>query len=66
MGGADSATCATFIPLDMKGGLSSVLAHVGACQRIDCTHYSALECTAEAVHIGTLGDPADCLTFLPR
>lgn len=65
-GSGESASCATFIPLDLKGGLSQVVAHVGACQRADCSHNSALECTAIAVHIGSQGDPADCLTYTAR
>jgi hypothetical protein len=62
----DSANCATFIALGAKGGLSSIVAHVGACLRVDCTHNSTLVCTAEEVHIGTLGDPANCLTYSTR
>ena len=62
-GGSD-ANCATFIPLDMKGGLDRVISHVGACQRADCTHNSALECTAAAVRIGHGTDAADCLTYV--
>lgn len=57
------ANCATFIPLDMKGGLDRVVSHVGACQRADCTHNSALECTAESVRVGHGADTADCLTY---
>jgi hypothetical protein len=61
-GGSD-ANCATFIPLDVKGGLDRVVSHVGACQRADCTHNSSLECTADAVRIGAGADTADCLTY---
>ena len=60
------ATCATFVPLGVKGGLDRVLAHVGACQRDECSHNSALECHAPAVRIGAGQDLADCLTFAPR
>jgi len=63
--GAD-ATCATFIPLTVKGGLDKVLSHVGACQRQDCSHNSHLECTAESIRVGSGQDVADCLTFAPR
>jgi hypothetical protein len=59
------ASCATFIPLDIKGGLDKVISHVGACQRVDCSHNSALECTAESVRIGSGADAADCLTYSP-
>ncbi|CAM3736395.1 DUF1540 domain-containing protein [Occultella aeris] len=60
------AQCATFIPLTTKGGLSTVLAAVGACQRVDCVHNVDLECSAPAVRIGAGTDLADCLTFEPR
>lgn len=60
---ADDASCATFIPLGVKGGLDKVIAHVGACQRDDCTHNSHLECTAPSVRVGAGHDLADCLTY---
>lgn len=63
--GAD-ASCATFIPLTVKGGLSTVPASVGACQRVDCIHNDKLECTAASVIIGAGEDTADCLTFAAR
>jgi len=62
----EDANCATFIPLDIKGGLDKVVSHVGACQRAECTHNSALECTAESVRVGPGRDRADCLTYAPR
>lgn len=65
-GHGDTAECTTFLPLDTKGGLATVLARVGACTRADCTHNVALECTATAVHIGAGGDVADCLSFTAR
>jgi hypothetical protein len=59
------ALCATFIPLDTKGGLD-VVASVGACQRSECKHNTSLECTAPAVRVGAGGDHhADCLTYAP-
>lgn len=63
--GAD-AQCATFIPLNFKGGLDTVLASVGACQRADCVHNESLECTATAIRIGAGADLADCLTYSAR
>jgi hypothetical protein len=60
------ALCATFVPLSVKGGLDKVVAHVGACTRADCTHNSALECTASDVRIGPGRDSADCLTYTAR
>ena len=65
-GNAGDASCATFIPLDVKGGLSRVVATVGACQRAECSHNDHLECNAESVRIGAGGTHhADCLTYSP-
>lgn len=61
-----SANCATFIPLDIKGGLPRVTTHVGACQRNDCGFNEHLECSASTVRIGSSGDTADCLTYTAR
>ena len=63
--GADAA-CATFIPLDIRGGLDRVVSHVGACQRHDCAHNDHLECGAPAVRVGAGRDLADCLTYTHR
>lgn len=60
------ATCATFVSLDVHGGLPTVRPHVGACQRADCTHNTDLLCTAESVAIGWSGSEADCLTYAPH
>jgi hypothetical protein len=68
-GHVGDAACATFIPLSAKGGLDKVIAHVGACQRTDCSHNSELECAAPAIRVGAgqgVSAPADCLTFAPR
>ncbi|MGO1317525.1 MAG: DUF1540 domain-containing protein [Cellulomonadaceae bacterium] len=60
----NDAQCATFIPLGTKGGLSRVVASVGACQRAECKFNASLECTAPAVRIGAGGThEADCLTY---
>lgn len=59
----DEAACATFIPLNVKGGLDTVVASVGACQRADCRHNDHLECTASGVRVGPGADTADCLTY---
>jgi hypothetical protein len=64
-GTVGDASCATFIPLGVRGGLDKVITHVGACQRSECTHNSSLECTAASVRIGAGHDHADCLTFHP-
>lgn len=68
-GGAGTASCATFIPLSVKGGLDRVVAEVGACHRAECTHNSALECHASTVRIGAGPDNVShpgCLTFETR
>ncbi len=65
-GQGSDAQCATFIPLGVKGGLDTVLASVGACQRAECAHNEALECTASSVRIGSGTDTADCLTYSAR
>jgi hypothetical protein len=57
------ASCATFIPLSTKGGLD-IVGSIGACQRSECKHNSALERTAPAVRVGAGGNHhADCLTY---
>lgn len=60
------AACGTFIPLNMKGGLPTMMASVGACQRADCTHNELLTCGAPAIKIGAGASTADCLTFATR
>jgi len=63
------ASCGTFIPLTIKGGLDKVVAEVGACHRAECTHNDHLECSATAVRIGAGPDDAahpGCLTFERR
>ncbi|MFC0675021.1 DUF1540 domain-containing protein [Brachybacterium hainanense] len=61
--GQDSR-CATFVPLDVKGGLSKVVSQVGACQRTACLFNKDLECSAASVRIGGIGsDVANCLTY---
>ncbi|QAY63660.1 DUF1540 domain-containing protein [Xylanimonas allomyrinae] len=70
-GTSGDASCATFIPLDTKGGLEKVMAHVGACQRTDCRFNAGLECSAPHIRVGAgqrSASPAhpDCLTFEAR
>ncbi|MFE5774387.1 DUF1540 domain-containing protein [Brachybacterium sp. NPDC056505] len=56
--------CATFIPLDTKGGLSKVISQVGACQQTDCVFNKDLECSAGSVRMGPgAGAAAECLSF---
>lgn len=64
VGGAkDHASCATFVDISVSGGLSKVVAGVGACQRNECVHNENLMCGAAAVHIGPGAESADCLTY---
>ena len=42
-----------------------MVTHVGACQRAECIHNTALECHAASVRIGPGADDADCLTYEP-
>lgn len=65
-GSPDHAQCGTFISIDARGGLPVASAHVGACQRVECTHNTDLLCTAESVTIGAGRDTADCLTYAAR
>ncbi|MGO1608259.1 MAG: DUF1540 domain-containing protein [Brevibacterium yomogidense] len=58
------AQCATFLPLNVKGGLDKVVAQVGACQRTSCVHNKDLECSADFIRVG--GSDADCLSFEER
>lgn len=64
-GGPDHAECGTFISLDVRGGLPTASAHIGACQRVECTYNKDLLCSAESVKIGSGADTADCLTYTP-
>ena len=61
VGQQDDASCVTFIPLSVKGGLDRVQSFVGACQKVDCKHNSHLECAADSVRIGA--DNAECLSY---
>lgn len=60
------AGCTTFLPLNVSGGLNTVTAQVGACQRADCIKNDHLFCTAEAITVGSGADKADCLTYVAR
>lgn len=62
-GKQDHASCATFIDISVSGGLSKVVAGVGACQRNECVHNDHLMCNATSVHIGPGADSADCLSY---
>ncbi|MGP9695509.1 DUF1540 domain-containing protein [Brachybacterium sp. AOP25-B2-12] len=63
--GSDTS-CATFIPLDVKGGLSKVVTQVGACQRSACVHNENLECGAASIKMGAGEDTANCLSYEAR
>ena len=55
------SACGTFVAGDTKGGVEEAGHVSGACHRADCSHNSALECTADHVEIGAGQDVADCL-----
>lgn len=60
-GESGSATCATFITLDARGGLPVADGQVGACQRLECKHNTDLMCAIEAVDM--IGDTAQCASY---
>ncbi|MDN4612663.1 DUF1540 domain-containing protein [Arthrobacter burdickii] len=62
-GSEEHASCATFIDTSISGGLPKMLAHVGACQRSECSYNHDLLCGAPAVKVGPGADAADCLTY---
>jgi hypothetical protein len=66
VGNSGSAACETFMPADVRGGVDSGDAQVGACKMADCVHNENLECTAEEISVDTSGASAVCLTFTPR
>lgn len=59
----EDAACATFIPLDLTGGLSKVVSKVGACHEASCIHNEKLECSASSIRMGSGKDAATCLSF---
>lgn len=63
IGSPDHAHCNTFFEVPTKGGIESVIAQVGACQRADCRHNVELECHASAITVAPGQDMADCMTY---
>lgn len=66
IGSSDHAHCHTFVEMPVQGGVGSLIAQVGACQRADCRHNSDLECHAPAIRVGPGSDLADCMTYEAR
>ncbi|WP_168582774.1 DUF1540 domain-containing protein [Gephyromycinifex aptenodytis] len=65
VGGSEgSASCGTFVTLDVRGGTNSGSAQVGACQRLECAHNTDLMCTAEAITVSA--DTALCEMYSAR
>jgi hypothetical protein len=64
--GRTHSECDTYVDSEVKGGMGSVVAQVGACKRADCVYNSDLECRAPAITVGSGPDLADCLTFQQR
>ncbi len=60
---SDNGDCSTFFPTGIDGGLPTVMATVGACQRTDCVYNEHAVCGASEVHIGSGTNPAHCLTY---
>lgn len=60
IGGHNDASCLTFVELDARGGLPGAHGAVGACQHLECTHNTDLQCTAESVEVGNTGT---CLSY---
>lgn len=58
-----SSECDTFVDSELKGGIGTATAQVGACKRTECVHNANLECKAPAIVVGVGQDMADCLTF---
>jgi len=63
-GSQGSASCGTFVTVDVRGGASGNSGQVGACQRLECAHNTDLMCTADAITVG--GDNALCETYEAR
>lgn len=53
--------CVTFVEIGKRGGMDDVTPQVGACKRVDCIFNKNLECSADAVKIGS--DEGECLTY---
>ncbi|MFC0006013.1 DUF1540 domain-containing protein [Micromonospora siamensis] len=66
IGSSDHAHCHTFIDMPVRGGIETLVAQVGACQRSDCRHNSELECHAPSIRVGPDNDGADCMTYAAR
>lgn len=65
VGSSDRAHCETFADVPIKGGVTTMIAQVGACKRADCRHNDDLVCHAPSITIGPDLDAADCLTYEP-
>ena len=63
-GSPEHASCGTFVALDARGGVGADEGRVGACQRLECVHNTALMCTAEAITVS--GSTADCASYAVR
>ncbi|MEU8389086.1 DUF1540 domain-containing protein [Micromonospora sp. NPDC048843] len=66
IGSMDHAHCHTFVESPVRGGVESMIAQVGACQRADCRHNEQLECQAASIRVGPDNDMADCMTYAGR
>lgn len=58
--GTDTASCATFVDIDVRGGLESANGQVGACQHLECVNNANLLCQAESIQVS---DAGGCLSY---
>ncbi|GAB47333.1 hypothetical protein MOPEL_009_00230 [Mobilicoccus pelagius NBRC 104925] len=63
-GSQGTASCGTFVTVDVRGGVAGDAGKVGACQRLECVHNTDLMCSADAITVG--GDNALCETYQAR
>lgn len=64
VGGNANAACTTFSEVDLRAGLSTAGAQVGACKRLDCNHNEDLMCGLADISVS--GDEALCDNYEAR
>lgn len=64
VGGEGAASCVTFSTIDLRAGLDSANAQVGACKRLDCVHNEDLMCGMTEISVS--GDAAQCDAYEAR
>lgn len=61
--GDQTATCGTFVKLDLRRSAGSAKASVGTCKHLECMHNRDLLCTAESIEVR---DDATCATYATK